>query len=687
MPFKRMAALTLSALLLVPALPAAAAAGEAAPLTREQSAQQAIEAAAQYGGAVSIQYALWEDGEITMTGHAGTFSKTENRALTDGDLYGIGSVSKLYTTAAILQLVEDGKVDLDAPVTKYLPDFTMADERYTDITVRMLLNHSSGLMGDSTRSAFLFDTYTGAGTDDLLERLSVQRLKADPGAYSVYCNDGFTLAELVVEAVSGVDFTTYVHQNLLTPAGLEATYTPVDDFDRDALARVYQGNDTRALATDTLNIIGAGGLYATASDLAAFGALFCGDNDLLTDASWQSTAAREYERGLWADESEDDVLAYGLGWDNVHMYPFNENGITALVKGGDTLYYHAGLIVLPEEDLAVAVVSSGGVSTYNELAGVQILMDALAEDGVTVEQPTALPEAQPAALPQGLAEQVSGVYSGLSAALTVSPSADGKGITLTAVAALGGNSADLVYYSDGSFRDADNTVRYRFVTEENGRTYLYEQTYTVLPGLPAVCSANYALERMEDNPLTDKVAQAWAQRGQKAYLIVNEDYRAETYVTSSLFASLGLMDEMPGYAANCRIVDENHAQAYLTLPGTGSRNASDLTFTVENGVEYLQFGEYRCMDAFAAPALYTGAGATLTIQADGYARWCQVGSSAGKTIRVDITGAGGFTVYDVSGLVTASSVAWGDSTVTLPEGGWIVFAGDAGTRFTLSQVQ
>ena len=655
MPFKRIAALTLSALLLVPALPAAAAAGEAAPLTREQSAQQAIEAAAQYGGAVSIQYALWEDGEITMTGHAGTFSKTENRALTDGDLYGIGSVSKLYTTAAILQLVEDGKVDLDAPVTKYLPDFTMADERYIDITVRMLLNHSSGLMGDSTRSAFLFDTYTGAGTDDLLERLSVQRLKAD--------------------------------QNLLTPAGLEATYTPVDTFDRDALARVYQGNDTRALATDTLNIIGAGGLYATASDLAAFGALFCGGNDLLTDASWQSTAAREYERGLWAEESEDDVLAYGLGWDNVHMYPFNENGITALVKGGDTLYYHAGLIVLPEEDLAVAVVSSGGVSTYNELAGVQILMDALAEDGVTVEQPTALPEAQPAALPQGLAEQVSGVYSGLSAALTVSPSADGKGITLTAVAALGGNSTNLVYYSDGSFRDAANTVRYRFITEENGRTYLYEQTYTVLPGLPAVCSANYALERMEDNPLTDEVAQAWAQRGQKAYLIVNEDYRAETYVTSSLFASLGLMDEMPGYAANCRIVDENHAQAYLTLPGTGSRSASDLTFTVENGVEYLQFGEYRCMDAFAAPALYTGAGATLTIQADGYARWCQVGSSAGKAIRVDITGAGGFTVYDVNGLVTASSVAWGDSTVTLPEGGWIVFAGDAGTRFTLSQVQ
>ena len=683
MKHMRIPSLALAALLCVPAAAAPAAAAEE-PLSRAASAQQAIEAAAQYGGAVSIQYALWQDGAITMTGHAGAFSRTENRALTDQDLYGIGSVSKLYTTAALLQLCEAGKVDLDAPVTRYLPGFTMADERYRDITVRMLLNHSSGLMGDSTRSAFLFDAYTGAGTDDLLERLSTQRLKADPGAYSVYCNDGFTLAELVVEAVSGQDFTDYLRTHLLEEAGLTRTFTPADDFDRDDLARIYQGSDTRALPADTLNIIGAGGLYATASDLAAFGGLFCGDNDLLTDASWQSTAGEEYARGLWPEESGDDALAYGLGWDNVHMYPFNHSGIPALVKGGDTLYYHAGLIVLPEEDMAVAVVSSGGVSTYNQLAGVQILLDALAEEGVQAAQPTALPDASPAPMPEGLAQAVSGAYSGLGAALTVSPSADGQGVTFTAVAALGGRSMDLAYYSDGSFRDADNTVRYRFVTEDNGRTYLYEQAYTVLPGLPATGVAQYALERLEDNPLSPPVEEAWQARSQKLYLILNEDYRGETYVTSSLFASLGMLPELPGYAANCRIVDETHARAWLTLPGTGSRNGADLTFSVENGVEYLQFGDYRCMDAAAAPALYTGPGAALSIQADGYARWCRVGAAAGKTLQVARTGEGGFTVYDASGLVTASSVAWGDTSAVLPEGGWVVFAGEPGTRFQLS---
>ena len=138
------------------ALPASAAQED-----RAQAAHEAAQYAMQYGGAVSVQYALWENGEVTLQGHDGVYSKTENRALTDDDLYGIGSISKTYTAAAMMKLVEQGKVDLDEPVTAYLPDFTMADPRYTQITVRMLLNHSSGLMGTTNVDAFLLDSYFG----------------------------------------------------------------------------------------------------------------------------------------------------------------------------------------------------------------------------------------------------------------------------------------------------------------------------------------------------------------------------------------------------------------------------------------------------------------------------------------------------------------------------------------------
>lgn len=135
----------------------------------------------QYGGAVSVQYALWENGEVTLQGHDGVYSKTENRALTDDDLYGIGSISKTYTAAAMMKLVEQGKVDLDEPVTAYLPDFTMADPRYTQITVRMLLNHSSGLMGGTTNDAFLFGDQ---GNDDAPSRLLERLGRADPSGPS-----------------------------------------------------------------------------------------------------------------------------------------------------------------------------------------------------------------------------------------------------------------------------------------------------------------------------------------------------------------------------------------------------------------------------------------------------------------------------------------------------------------------
>ena len=104
---------------------------------------------------------------------------------TDTDhIYGVGSVSKVYVTTAVMQLVEQGKVDLDLPVTEYIDDFTMADERYKDITVRMLMNHSSGLAGTSVKNFFLYGDNDYVATDSVLKNLKTQSLKADPGEYA-----------------------------------------------------------------------------------------------------------------------------------------------------------------------------------------------------------------------------------------------------------------------------------------------------------------------------------------------------------------------------------------------------------------------------------------------------------------------------------------------------------------------
>ena len=461
----------LLALLLILCLPSTAlAAQQAQPaeITLEEAAVSAALAAREYSGAVSVQYALWQDGEIVLTGSSGVYSKTENRALTDDILYGIGSVSKIYTTVAVMQLAEEGRVSLDAPVTRYLPQFRMADERYRDITVRMLLNHSSGLMGSGLAGAVLFDDADDSSVENLLETLSTQRLVADPGAYSVYCNDGFTLAQLIVEAVSGQPFMDYVGKNILAPAGLESTFAPGSDFDTSRLAKTYSGSDPRALPQDCLNAVGAGGMYASASDLAAFGGALT-ENSLLSAFSRKAMAQPEYARGIWPEDTLD-LLSYGLGWDCISLFPFSQNGIQALAKGGDTLRYHAELIVLPEQHMAAAVLSSGGSSSYDELAAVQILVQALRQKGIAVDETVpALPDAQPAAMPAELTE-LSGYYGATAAQYRADISADGK-LTLSYLNYPDMPAQEFFYYSDGTFRDAPNLSLLALVTESNSQTW------------------------------------------------------------------------------------------------------------------------------------------------------------------------------------------------------------------------
>ena len=661
-----------------------AAQTETAEADLQTLADTAAAYALEYGGAQSLQYALWQGGEIVLTGEAGTFSRSENRLMTGDELYGIGSVSKIYTTVAVMQLVEDGKVSLDAPVTRYLPEFKMADERYKDITVRMLLNHSSGILGTGLSGAMLFGEASTKAHDTLLEKLSTQRLAADPGAFSVYCNDGFTLAELVVEAVTGMTFLDYVDEAILAPLGLERTFAPGGDFDTDDLARIYRGADPRALPQDALNAIGAGGIYATASDLAAFGGALTG-TELLRQSSLDAMAAPEYDRGIWPDSGEPDSLAYGLGWDNMEWYPFCQSDIQALVKGGDTLYYHAGLVVLPDYDMAAAVVSSGGVSTYDQLAANQILIAALEEDGITVDQTVkALPAAEPAAMP---AEQLAnaGYYGTTSVQYKVDIAADGT-MTLTNMNYPTTMPAQTFsYYSDGSFRDEYGSY-ISFVKEDNGQTYLYQQAVSPLPGLGALPVASYAAVQLPENPLSPEVAAAWENVATTGILPMNEPYNSQTFLALADSASTAETPEVvPGYIGAARIVDETTARSEIQVPGVGSRDGVDYQLEERNGVLWINAKGSLYKDAAGAPDIYAGpGGAYAVIQSNGYACWYAAGPAAGRTMTVQVPEGAGFWVYDGSGQVTASSVLWGDTTAVLPENGLIVFAGDPLDRFFLT---
>ena len=681
-------ALVLMLTMSVPALAAdtpseeVAAPSEVSHVPLEDAAQTACTAAMAYGAADSISWAVWEEGEITTSG---SFHGQRDVAQdSDGTVYGMGSVSKIFTTTAVMQLVDQHRISLDAPVTQYLPEFRMADPRYRQITVRMLLNHSSGLMGSSLENGLLFDDPDPAATDTLLERLATQTLKADPGAYSVYCNDGFTLAELVVEAVSGQDFMDYVREHILAPAGLEHVYAPADAPDAE-LASIYTGTDPRPLPQDCLNAVGAGGMYATAEDLAAFGGILT-ENTLLSREMLDKTAEAEYARGIWPEDTLDS-LAYGLGWDNVQWYPFCQSDIVALTKGGDTLYYHAALVVLPEYHMAAAVLTSGGLSTYNQLAATRILITALEEQGIDVDETIpALPDAQPAAMPAELMQN-SGYYGATAAQYRISVSEDGVlAIHYLNYPAIPDQT--FTYYSDGSFRDATGTAALRFVQEDNGQTYLYQKSVSPVPELSALPVSNYTAVKLEENDIPEAVQDVWDRVAVTSVLPVNEKYSSQVYLSlggaSADTALTTLVEMVPGYIGGSRIVDETTARYTLQIPGTQGRDGQNWTLVeTENGT-WLQVNGSLYMPQELATDLYTGSGwAYTTVGEAGYARWYQVGDAAGSTMTVQLPENAGFWVYDASGAVTASSVLWDETSAVLPEGGMVVFAGDPGARFHL----
>lgn len=689
---KRLAALGLALTMAVSlAVPAMAAEVKRAPASeaRQKSAQTAMGYAMQYGGAIGASYALWEDGVFTISGeqiNTPASLKDSHMAMlgaVGGGLYGIGSVSKMYTTAAVMKLVEAGKVKLDSPVTAYLKDFKMADSRYTKITVRMLLNHSSGLMGTSSTNAFLFNDDDQQATDELLERLSTQKLKAAPGAFSAYCNDGFTLAQLVVEAVSGKDFMDYVRSALLTPVGLANTYAPSDGnevLNRLALTCTADAQQ-RLLPKDTIGIVGTGGLYATAEDLAAFGGAFTGTS-MLSASSTAAMAAPEYDRGIWPDEPLG-MVSYGLGWDAVEFRPFEQNGIQCLVKGGDTLRFHAALLVLPEYNMAAAVLTSGGVSVYNELAAAQMLADALEAKGVKLDRSEpALPTASPATMPASLAGE-SGYYGTTTQQLKATISADGK-LTLHQMSMAGIPDQTLTYYSDGSFRDSTGAAAVKLVKESNGSTYFYQQSYAPLPNLGVLSTSDYLLVKMPENKVSAETQAAWDKLATVSAVPLAEKYSSQLYlalsdassaaqVTSALTAGV---EYVPGYVGGERIVSPTELLYDLPI----GRDAG--TVTVDGSLLWINGAPYQTENSLKN--ISTKSGAYSTIQSTGYARWYKVGAAAGKTMAVTFPEDAGFYVYNGDGTLAASSLLWGDTSVKLPEGGMIVFAGDSGARFQIN---
>ncbi|MFE3574756.1 serine hydrolase domain-containing protein [Lysinibacillus sp. NPDC059133] len=627
----------------------------------------------------SVQYALIDNGKLILSGQTGKNDMEGKQPLTKDTLYGIGSVSKMYVTAAVMKLVDEGKVDLDAPVVHYVPDFKMKDERYKSITPRMLLNHSSGLQGNTLSNSFLFKDNDTYAHDNLLQQLSNQQLKADPGAFSVYCNDGFTLAEIMVERVSGMGFTEFIHQQFTKPLKLNHTKTSQDNWEDDKRAGLYSPMYPGQLPTESVNVIGTGGISSTAEDLVRFSQIFMRQGKgILSEKAVKAMEQEEYKKGMWPGDG-DNIINYGLGWDSVKLYPFSGYGIKGLAKGGDTILQHASLVVLPEQKMAVAVLSSGGSSIINQLMANELLLAALKEKGTIKDIKPNKSFGKPikAKMPQDVAKKA-GFYGNSLSQFKIE-------ITKTGELILSSNpQVKYVYTANGSFINENGTAKLNFVTEKNGRTYLKESTYISAPGLGQVANTQYVAEKLEDNVLSKETAAAWAKREGVKFYLVSEKFSSMQYLMM-LTSQINSKEGMEGYWESLKITGPNAAMHQLQIPVAGGRDTTEARFYTEGGDEYIEMSGFLYVSESNVKSLDAGQSSKVTLQANGHAKWFTIPqAAAGKTMTVALPSKSSFAVYDENGVCINFTVVSDNNKVKLPKNGTVVFAGEPNSEFAIT---
>ena len=401
--------------------------------------------------------------------------------VTRDTLFQCGSITKIWTTTLIMQLVEEGRLDLDTAVAEILPAFTLADpEAAAAITVRHLLDHTSGIDGD------IF-TDTGDG-DDCVERyvadLATARSVTRPGGPASYCNAGFVVAGRIVEALRDAVWDEVLLDRLLRPLDLDhAAITRAKDA---PLFRVAVGHSRRPDAdhvepTTTWMLprsIGPAGLLTASVDtLLGFAAAHLRDGVGLSGTrilSRESTLAMQEQQVALGGMSTVQE-GWGLGWAREQWA-----GHSVVGHDGGTIGQKASLRLFPGLRLVLAVLTNGA-------DGPALIRDWYAALGPQfgVEQP--LPRLQPGATTADLTPAL-GTYESVSERWDLRAIADGT-VELDIVSYLEDltptRTTTVIPLGPGRFRaDLDGHQIEATHVEAEGRTFLYNGR--LLPRLTAV---------------------------------------------------------------------------------------------------------------------------------------------------------------------------------------------------------
>lgn len=321
-------------------------------------------------------------GDETVAAATGVLSLRTGTPATTGSVFQIGSISKVWTAVLAMQLVDEGLLDLDAPVITYLPEFHVADPEVTrQVTTRHLLSHTSGIDGD-----LFLDT--GRGDDNLEKYVAAMadlQQNHPLGATMSYCNSGFSVLGRLVEVVRGKTWDAVLREHLLTPLGLTSAGTLPEEalLHSAAVGHITPPGSEEPELTPQWGLYRSAGpaglIHMTAEDLLVFARMHLGSGvaadgkRVLSEASVTAMQQPQVEvPDRWTLGSH-----WGLGW-----FLMDWSGRRVYGHDGATLGQTAFLRILPDAGLAVSLLTNGGHTrelfedlfseVFSELAGVDL---------------------------------------------------------------------------------------------------------------------------------------------------------------------------------------------------------------------------------------------------------------------------------------------------------------------------
>jgi CubicO group peptidase (beta-lactamase class C family) len=312
--------------------------------------------------------AIVKDGELILAKGYG-YEDIEEQVPVDPyrTLFRPGSASKLFTWVAVMQLVEQGKLALDADVNEYLNSFRIKDTFEEPITLWHILTHTPGFEDGALGYLIIEDPDKALPLKEAMARYQPERVNP-PGVQTAYSNYATALAGLIVSNVSGMEFNDYIEQNIFKPLGMNNSSfaEPLPERLAERMATSY-GMEAGGFIEKPFEIISsfapAGALSSTSADMVKFGQAILNGGELNGNRILREETVDQMLRPQFTHD--DRLMGMGLGF-----YATDYNGYRVMGHGGDTQWFHSYLGIDRENDLTffVSFGGSGGSPVRTLLA-------------------------------------------------------------------------------------------------------------------------------------------------------------------------------------------------------------------------------------------------------------------------------------------------------------------------------